>query len=272
MEDREAAVSVKTTWGAGDYPRMAELLRPAAAATVELAAVRPGERVVDVASGTGNAALVACERGAETTAVDFEPSLLARGRETAAREGLHVAWLEGDAQELPLPDGYADAVVSVFGVMYAAEHDAAASELARVTRATGRIALAAWIPGSFLPALGGVFARYLPPAAPSDPPGRWGDLEALSKLLNRHRLEVVSHRVAHLDLPVESAERGADLLINTAGHVVSARERLVADRRWDDLWASVAEFVQGRAKSSPVGDVVRLEYLLALARPCRGAS
>ncbi|WP_324193250.1 class I SAM-dependent methyltransferase, partial [Nocardia nova] len=152
-----------TTWGYGDYPAMAARLYPAAVAAIEAAAVSPGDRVVDIATGTGNAALLAAARGAEVVGVDFEPTLLRIAATRAAEHGGRIQWLRGDVGDLPLPDACADVVVSVFGVMYASDHDAAVAEIARIAGRGARIVLASWLPGSALPAMGRILAPYLPP-------------------------------------------------------------------------------------------------------------
>jgi ubiquinone/menaquinone biosynthesis C-methylase UbiE len=164
----------KTTWGAGEYALMAQALEPASARVIEAVDVSAGERVIDVATGTGNAALLAAARGAHVLGIDTEPALLALARRRVTA-GLDVSWIEGDAEALPVADEHADVVVSVFGAMYAADHAVAARELVRVLAPGGRIALAAWTPGSVMPAMGGVIAGYLPPPPPaSGPPSQWG--------------------------------------------------------------------------------------------------
>src|SRR4051812_6778098 len=117
---------------------MAERLQPIADRVAELVGAR--QRVLDVACGTGNAAVAAAARGAHAVGVDFEPALLAIARERASAD---VEFLEGDITALPVGDGEFDVVVSVFGVMYAADHEAAAHELARVVKPGGRVILAA---------------------------------------------------------------------------------------------------------------------------------
>jgi len=124
--------SPETTWGAGEYPLMGRQLEPAAVAAVDAAAVLPGECVVDVATGTGNAALVAAGRSGQVIGVDFEPALLRLAEQRARDAGRDVRWLLGDLAALPVPDDSADVVLSVFGVMYATDQPAAARELARV--------------------------------------------------------------------------------------------------------------------------------------------
>jgi SAM-dependent methyltransferase len=240
---------VATTWGLGDYPRMAERLEPAARAAVELAGIAPGERVLDIACGTGNAAIAAAERGAHAVGVDFEPALLAIARERAPGVELHT----GDAAALPVEDGEFDAVVSIFGVMYAPDHEAAARELARVTKPGGRIALAAWTPGSLMPRMGAALAPYLPPPPPSSgPPSRWGDEDQLAAILDAAGITIESMSRARLALDAD-----VDFLIETAGHVLAERERLEDEGRWQAL----RDDLQALVDANPPA-----EYLLAAAR------
>jgi SAM-dependent methyltransferase len=237
-----------TTWGLGDYPRMAERLMQAAHAAVELAAVAPGERVLDVACGTGNAALLAAERGADAVGLDFEPALLA-----VARSRGEARFVEGDAAALPFEDAFFDATLSVFGVMYAPDQERAAGELSRVTKPGGRIVLAAWTPGSFMPRMGAALAPYLPPPPTgSGPPSRWGDPAELATLLRSVDLEKTETRRLTIEADV-------DFLIDTAGHVLAERERLEGEGRWQALREDLEELLGGRRE-------VDLEYLLAAAR------
>lgn len=137
-------------WGIGNYERIAVELGPAAQAAIDAADPRAGEHVVDVGCGTGNAALLAAERGALVTGVDPAPRLLEAAHAEAAARSLEIAYVEGAAAALPLPDAHADAVISVFGAIFAPDALAAATEMARVTRARGRIVLCAWIPSGAL--------------------------------------------------------------------------------------------------------------------------
>jgi SAM-dependent methyltransferase len=209
---------------------MAERLVPAARAAVELTAPGPGDRVLDVACGTGNAALLAAERGArEVVGVDLEPALLSIARERVP----DARFVEGDAAALPLDDGGGEftVVLSIFGVMYAPDHEAAAREIARVAAPGARIALAAWAPGSFMPRMGAVLAPYLPPPpAGSGPPSRWGDEDALREILRPAGIAIEATHTSTLAL-----EPDVDFLIDTAGHVLAERERLEREGRWQDL-------------------------------------
>jgi SAM-dependent methyltransferase len=275
-----------TTWGAGDYPLMAQRLRGAAKRVVERARVAPGERVLDVACGTGNAALLAAARGArEVVGVDLEPALLAVAQlraeehgwgaaESPSAEAPRVSWLAGDAGALPaesLAGGAFDAVVSVFGVMYALDAEAAAGELARACGAAGRVVLAAWGPGSFMPAFGAAVAPFLPaPPEGSSPPSRWGDEDAVGALLGGAGLDVVHAERELLHLSAPDRMNAVGFLIKTAGNVLAERPRLEREGRWGALLAAVAGHVAER-NVGPDGANVSLpcEYLLLEATPRR---
>jgi SAM-dependent methyltransferase len=180
-------------WSIGRYEVTAAQLEPAARVLVEHAAPTAGERVVDVGCGTGNAALLAAERGARVTGVDPAPRLLEVGRELAAARGLDATFALGDAAALPLADGEADAVLSAFGVIFAPDPGAAAAEMARVTAPGGRIVLSAWIPaGPIREAvlLAGEAVRNALGAPAGPPPFPWHDRAALAELFAPHGFEV----------------------------------------------------------------------------------
>lgn len=256
-----------TTWGVGDYPSMARLLVPVARAAVDAGEVGPGNRVLDVATGTGNAALLAAEQGGQVVGIDFEPVLLRLAQQRARDAGREIRWLQGELEDLPVRDESADVVLSVFGVMYAADHAAAARELARVAAPHARIALASWVPGSVMPAMGQVLSGYLPPSPPgSGPPSRWGDAEALPKLFNDSGLRLATTSRHELILTFPDAVAGAAFLIRTDGRVVSEQQRLTEVGCWDDLRRDLATFVQQRAERIDDHHLkLTLNYLLATA-------
>jgi SAM-dependent methyltransferase len=224
---------------------------------VDAAGVAAGEAVLDVACGTGNAALAAAARGAgRVVGVDLEPALLARAPRDAG-----VEWVVGDALALPVGDDAFDATLSVFGVMYAPNHARAAAELARVTRPGGRAALAAWVPGGLLPAMGAALAPFLPPPPPggSGPPARWGDpTHATALLRDAGFTGTIDHRDASLTLAFATPDDAVAFLIDTAGHVVAERARLEREGRWTALRATLAELVGGATS-------LRCDYVLTVA-------
>ena len=256
----------RTTWGAGDYPLMARRLVPAARAAVAEARIRPGDRVLDLATGTGNAALLAAEQGGRVVGVDFEPVLLQLAEQRASLAGRWICWLDGQLDHLPVPEASYEVVLSVFGVMYAPDHAAAARELARVTAPDGRVVLASWSPGSLLPAMGEVVSDYLAPPPPGGAsPGRWGDVEALATLLGACGLRLTKARHRRVTLRFPDAIAGAQFLVRTAGHLMSEEQRLTGTGRWDDLHRDLTTLVERRAENRGDHIELPLDYLLATA-------
>src|SRR6478735_5288051 len=137
-------------WSSGDYNKIAALTVPVSEHLVDRVGVSPNDRVLDVATGTGHVALAAARRSAESVGIDYVPGLLEIARRRAEAEDLVVELAEADAEHLPREDASFDVVLSAIGVMFAADHDAAARELVRVTRPGGRIGLASWTPEGFV--------------------------------------------------------------------------------------------------------------------------
>jgi SAM-dependent methyltransferase len=180
-------------WGLGRYEDTAARLEPAARVVVEAAAPVAGERVVDVGCGTGNAALLVAERGSIVTGVDPAPRLLEVARAQASARGLDVTFAPGQAAEIPLEDGEADVVLSVFGVIFASDPRAAAAEMARVSAPGGRIILSAWLPSGATHRAVSAAAeavRTALGAPPAPPPFAWHERSALATLFAPHGLEV----------------------------------------------------------------------------------
>lgn len=172
----------QATWASGDYASVAARIPIVAERLCDAADLRAGDRVLDVATGTGNAALAAARCGAKTIGIDYVMSLLERGRVRAAAEGLMVEFREADAENLPFEDEYFDATLSVFGVMFAPDQEKSASELLRVTRPGGTIALACWTPDGFLGEMFRTMARHVAPPAGLRSPMEWGSEERIKQL------------------------------------------------------------------------------------------
>jgi SAM-dependent methyltransferase len=170
-------------WSSGDYAMFGTVLLVMSELLCEAVDLRPGQTVLDVATGSGNTALAAARRFAETTGIDYVPALLERGRERAAAELLEVTFREGDAESIPFPDASFDVVLSTVGVMFAPDQEKAAAELLRVCRPGGRIGLTSWTPDSFAGEQGSLFGKYLPLSPGLKPPILWGTEERLRGLL-----------------------------------------------------------------------------------------
>ena len=174
--DNELKARHRAVWASGDYSAMVEtFLLPLGPVLVEACGIGPGQRVLDVASGTGNAALPAAATGAAVTASDLTPELLAAGAQRAAAAGLELEWETADAERLPYDDARFDVVMSSIGAMFAPNHQAVADELVRVCRPGGTIGFTAWTPEG---QIGALFRAHgpvpPPPPAGAQPPPLWG--------------------------------------------------------------------------------------------------
>ena len=172
----------QATWSTGDYAVIGTTLQIVGETLAEALDLRPGQRVLDVAAGNGNATLAAARRGCDVVSTDYVGALLKRGQARAEAEGLPVQFREADAENLPFPDGSFDVVVSTFGVMFTPDQERAAGELARVCRQGGKIGLASWTPESFIGEMFKVVGRHVPPPAGVKPPSLWGTEERLHAL------------------------------------------------------------------------------------------
>jgi len=173
----------REAWASGDYAMFGATLLIMSELLCEAVDLRSGQRVLDVATGSGNTALAAARRFCEVTGIDYVPTLLERGRERAAAERLEVAFREGDAERIPFPDASFDVGLSTIGVMFAPDQKKAAGELLRVCRPGGKIGLANWTPDSFAGEMAGVFGRYVHPPPGLELPVLWGTEERLRDLL-----------------------------------------------------------------------------------------
>jgi SAM-dependent methyltransferase len=194
--DRALKERHRVMWALGDYPALAaDLIADLGEALVQACRVGPGERVLDVAAGSGNAAIPAALTGAEVVACDLTPDLLDAGRTRAAQRGAQLEWRPADAEALPFCDGEFDTVMSCLGVMFAPHHQASADELVRVCRGGGTIGLLNWTPEGFI---GQMFAAMKPYAAPpppgAQPPPLWGSEDHVRTLLGDRVTGITARR------------------------------------------------------------------------------
>lgn len=190
----EAASVARTIWALGDYHAFAkELFWSLGPVLVEACGISRGQRVLDVAAGTGNVAIRAAEAGADVVALDITPENLAAGRREAESRGVGLKWVEGDAQALPFGDDDFDVVTSSAGAMFAPDHQGVAEEMLRVCRPGGRIGMINFLPEGTSAEIFAMFERFAPPAAPGEqPPILWGNED--------HLRELFGDRVASLEL------------------------------------------------------------------------
>ena len=170
------------TWSTGDFAMIAWNTVYPGELICEAVELRAGRKVLDVATGSGNAALSAARRGCDATGIDYVPALIDRARERAAAEKLPARFEVGDCEDIPFPDESFDAVLSVYGSMFAPDVEKAASELVRVCRRGGKIGMSNWTPAGFWGQTFGLVGRYLPPPPGVRPPPEWGTEKRLKEL------------------------------------------------------------------------------------------
>lgn len=199
---------LKTTWESGDFGQIARIIENVAEEFMARQPLAPGLRVLDVACGTGNLALIAARRGCAVTGVDIASNLIEQARGRAAAENLRVDFVEGDAEALPFADAQFDLVVSMFGVMFAPQQDIVAAELWRVTKPGGQIALANWTPEGFIGKMFNVFKAHLPPPPTGVPsPMGWGhEATVRSRLAGGFADLRLTRRMALMRYPFPPAE------------------------------------------------------------------
>jgi SAM-dependent methyltransferase len=230
-DDVDLKTRHRTMWAWGDYPRVAhEIVAPLGTALVEALGVGPGQRVLDVAAGTGNAAIAAARTGAEVVASDLTPELLAAGEDQARREGVPLAWRVADAEALPFDDAAFDTVMSSIGVMFAPHHQAAADELVRVCRPGGTIGVLSWTPAGFIGQMFATMKPYAPPPpAGAQPPPLWGSADHVAGLLGA-RAEITEARTGSLRVDVfESGESFRDYFKAWYGPTIGVYRAIAED-------------------------------------------
>jgi SAM-dependent methyltransferase len=215
-------------WGLGRYEQTAAELEPVAEHVVSLAGLRPGERVVDLATGTGNAALLAARAGAVVTGLDAASRLIDVARERAASDGVDASFVVGDLGSLPFEDGSFDVALSVFGLIFAPDPSRAFAEMLRVLEPDGRAVFSVWVPAGPIDAMVGTLGRAMAAATASTPSRfAWHDPEVVSELAARHGARARIHE-GTLTITAESAESYFDA--NERSHPMSLVSRPVLER------------------------------------------
>jgi len=184
----------QATWASGNFAVIGVTLQIVGEALAEAADIRAHENVIDIATGNGNATLAAARRFANVVSTDYVPALLEKGRLRAEAEGLAVDFRVADAEALPFPDASFDVAVSTFGVMFAPDHARAASEMLRVVRGGGRIAMANWTPEGLVGQLFKMIGKYVPPPAGLKSPALWGTEEYVSQLFGSEASDMHTER------------------------------------------------------------------------------
>jgi 2-polyprenyl-3-methyl-5-hydroxy-6-metoxy-1,4-benzoquinol methylase len=265
VEDRALKTKHAAMWASGSYRTVVdEIVGTLGGILVETVDVQPGQRVLDVAAGTGSSALPATRRGAEVTATDLTPELLDVGRAAAAAEGLQLTWQTADAEALPYDDGDFDVVMSAIGVMFAPHHQQAADELVRVCRPGGTVGVLSWTPEGFIGQMFAVMKPYAPPPPPgASPAPLWGRADHVRTLFGDRVTDLVAHQQT---LRVDRFRTGAefrDFFTANYGPTIAVFRFIAADP--EKVAALDAELAALGERFLHDG-VMGWEYLLVTAR------
>jgi SAM-dependent methyltransferase len=250
----------RSTWSSGDFPEIARRgLWSVGQHLVQRVGVGRGERVLDVACGTGNAAIRAAQAGGTVTGLDLTPELFDAGRRLAADAGVEIEWVEGDAEALPFEDESFDVVLSTFGTMFAPRHEVTAAELSRVLKPGGRLGLCNWTPeggqGTFFRAM----AEYTPPLPPfASPPIAWGTEQHVRELFAGSGVHLEFERaVTEEPEPFADGEAAVEFLVANFGPLMKLHGMLSAQGKWEPVRKTLVD-VYDRHEPG--------EYLVVLGR------
>jgi ubiquinone/menaquinone biosynthesis C-methylase UbiE len=269
----DAKAQARAVWALGDYHRFAtETVWSLGPVLVEACGVSPGQRVLDVAAGSGNVAIRAAEAGATVVASDLTPENLEAGRREAEARGVALDWVEADAEALPFEDEEFDVVTSSLGAMFAPDHKAVADELTRVCRPGGTVGMINFTPDGLGGDFFGLFARHAPPPpAGAQPPVLWGSEEHVRQLFGDELAPLELTRSEYLER-AESPEAYCDLFKQTFGPLIGLYASLEDEPdRTAALDRDFLDFAT-RANQGPSGGPAEYsyEYLLIVGRRRRG--
>jgi SAM-dependent methyltransferase len=252
----------RAMWAAGDYATVSEYLSGAGERVVARAGIEPGMDALDVACGTGNAALPAARAGARVTGLDLVPKLLGHGREKAAAAGVEIEWVEGDAEQLPFDDGAFDRVFSTFGHMFAPRHRQTADEMARVCRRGGVIAVCCWTPEGTMGEMIATVAPYMPPWPDfASPPLLWGTEDHVREMFGAAATDFAFERHS-ATIEWESTEGFVDFFFERFSPLVMAQ--LLLGERFAELGEKVAAIFEKRNEATDGSLRMPQEYLLSV--------
>lgn len=258
----------RAMWALGDYPALAADIIPGLGQILVTACgVRTGDRVLDVAAGSGNAAIPAAHAGARVVASDLTPELLAAGQRQAARQGIELEWRQADAEALPFGDDQYDVVMSCLGVMFAPHHQASADELVRVCRPGGTVGLLNWTPEGFIGQMFAAMKPYAPPPPPgAQPPPMWGREDHVRALLGDRVRDVSVRRETVRVSLFARPEDFRDYFKSRYGPTIAAYRNIAADpARTAALDQELADLARHHDHGTGT-TVMNWEYLLLTAR------
>ncbi len=249
----------QATWASGDFGVVGTTLQIVGESLCEAVDLRAGSRVLDVACGNGNASLAAARRWCHVTGVDYVPMLIEQARVRAAAERLPVTFQVGDAESLDFPDVSFDYVLSTFGVMFAPDQTRAASELVRVCKPGGKIALSNWTPNGFAGQMFRTVGQHVAPPAGVKPPPLWGTRERLQELFGAAAQSIVAEP-RYFAMRFESAEHWLSVFRQWFGPLLTAYSRLDANGQ-AALTRDLIELASRHDRGGGHGFVAPSEYL-----------
>jgi SAM-dependent methyltransferase len=262
----DVKTAARQTWGTGDYDAMMrqERLYGVGERLVDRMKLGPGQHVLDLACGTGNAAIPAARAGAQVTGVDLAPRMLETARRRSDQAGVEVEWIEADIEDLPFEPESFDVVLSTFGCMFAPRHEVVADEISRVLRPGGVMGIASWTPegsiGDFFRTVG---AHLPPPPEFVDPPVRWGEEPYVRELFEGTGITCHFAREAwDIEHPSEAA--AVECYTTSLGPVAEARQLAEAEGRWPELDRDMRQLFSRQNRSDDVQVLLRAEYLVTL--------
>jgi len=264
--DAELKARHEAMWASGDYPLMVDtFLLPLGPRLADALGIEAGQRVLDVAAGTGNASIPAAARGATVTASDLTADLLAAGSRRPEAEGLDLEWVKADAERLPFEDGAYDVVMSSIGVMFAPHHQQAADELVRVCRPGGKLGLISWTPDGMLGQLFATMKPFMPPPpAGAQAPPLWGGEEHLQGLMGGRVVFDTLVR-EHLEITAFPEARAyGEHFKAYYGPTIAARANAVKEGREAEFDAAVDAFCDEWDRGTPGAARFEQEYLVAV--------
>jgi SAM-dependent methyltransferase len=253
-------------WASGDYPSMVEtFLLPLGPRLVDAIGIEAGQKVLDVAAGTGNASIPAAERGAQVTASDLTPELFEAGRARAQAAGVELDWVEADAENLPFEDESFDVVMSCIGVMFAPRHQDSANELVRVCRPGGTIGLLCWTPEGMIGALFRAMGPFAPPPPPgASPPPLWGSEEHLRELFG-DRVDFNTLERDNLEIDAfDKAQDWGNHFQERYGPTIVSRKNAAKDGREGEFDKTLDDFCDEWNRGSDESAYFEQEYLVAV--------
>jgi len=261
---REIKQRMKSQWMAGDFGKLAPHIQREAEAFVGRLALNSGMKVLDVGCGTGNQSIPAARGGAIVTGIDIAPNLLAQAQARAQEEKLNIHFQEGDVESLPFGDGEFDVVMSMFAAMFAPRPKVAAAEMVRVCRAGGLIAMANWIPGSFIAERHEITSRYSPPPQGLDSPSLWGDVAVVRERFGETVTVSATKRTLVFDIPMSPGETH-EHYSQYSGSTQMLMKKLDSQRR-DALINDLVTHWTSRNRGGATRTIVDSDYLEVHAR------